>query len=95
MNAMREVLSFISYFLNKNHFLCGLYDLPSLLELMCAHTLTLLQGRWNLTTGECEDFKGKGHSNQIMDIAVIDNTIISIGMDDMAMFTPEQSDTMG
>lgn len=30
---------------------------------------------------------GKGHSNQVQDIAATDDTLVSCGMDDMVMFT--------
>ncbi|KAK2154102.1 hypothetical protein LSH36_276g00012 [Paralvinella palmiformis] len=37
---------------------------------------------WDIQTGNNNIFQGKGHSNQIQDIAVVDDLVVTIGIDD-------------
>ncbi|XP_045189751.1 WD repeat-containing protein 1-like [Mercenaria mercenaria] len=42
---------------------------------------------WDLNTGICEIISGKGHSNQVTDMAVAGDWLISIGLDDVVRYT--------
>ena len=42
---------------------------------------------WDAQTGDCDEVQGTGHTNQVTDMAVCENTLVSVGVDDMARFT--------
>ncbi|XP_005098277.1 actin-interacting protein 1 [Aplysia californica] len=46
---------------------------------------------WNAATGESDDIKGKGHTNQVMDLALGGDVLVSVGIDDTVRFTPTGS----
>ncbi|CAG5120927.1 unnamed protein product [Candidula unifasciata] len=46
---------------------------------------------WDTATSESEDFKGKGHSNQVADLVLDKDYLISVAMDDTVRFTPTAS----
>jgi len=50
-------------------------------------TYLTLQGRWNVSSGDNIMVGGKGHSNQVQDMAITSDTLVSIGMDDMIMYS--------
>ena len=50
-------------------------------------SLTLNQGHWNADTGENDLVRGKGHSNQVQDMMVVDGVLITCGMDDSIVYT--------
>ncbi|ELT96640.1 hypothetical protein CAPTEDRAFT_149142 [Capitella teleta] len=41
--------------------------------------------RWNGTTGENDVIQGKGHSNQVQDMSISGDLVVTCGMDDMVM----------
>lgn len=43
---------------------------------------------WNATTGENDDIKGKGHTNQVTDMVLDGDYLVSVAMDDTIRFTP-------
>ncbi|CAL1530211.1 unnamed protein product, partial [Lymnaea stagnalis] len=43
---------------------------------------------WNPTTGENDDVKGKGHTNQVTDMVLDGDYLVSVAMDDTIRFTP-------
>lgn len=40
-----------------------------------------------MSSGESDIVPGKGHSNQVQDLAVTGDHLVSVGMDDMVMFS--------
>ena len=50
------------------------------------HTFTG-KGRWNVSSGDNEMVPGKGHSNQVQDMEATADTLVTVGMDDMIMFS--------
>jgi len=43
---------------------------------------------WDSNNGSCDTLAGKGHSNQVQELAVSDSALISVAMDDTIIFTP-------
>jgi len=50
------------------------------------YSLTMDQGHWNADTAENDFVGGKGHSNQVQDMVVVDDVVITCGMDDSVMY---------
>ncbi|BFY98615.1 hypothetical protein BsWGS_01655 [Bradybaena similaris] len=46
---------------------------------------------WDAANNESEDFKGKGHTNQVSDMVLDKGYLISVSMDDTIRFTPTSS----
>lgn len=42
---------------------------------------------WDSTNGSCDVFLGKGHTNQVQDLAVTDSAVVSCAMDDTLIYT--------
>lgn len=49
--------------------------------------------RWNASSGENDMVHGKGHSNQVQDMTTVHDQLITVGMDDMVMFSQLDSIT--
>ena len=49
--------------------------------------LTLSEGHWNTETAENDLAKGAGHSNQVQDMVVVGDVLITCGMDDSIIYT--------
>ena len=49
--------------------------------------LTLSEGHWNTETAENDLVKGAGHSNQVQDMVVVGDVLITCGMDDSIVYT--------
>lgn len=50
---------------------------------------------WDPVTGECDNIKGKGHSNQVQDMAISDGVLVSVSMDDTIRFTQVETKEYG
>jgi len=50
---------------------------------------------WNSATGENEEFKGKGHTNQVNDLALDGDYVVSVGIDDTVRFTDANTGEYG
>lgn len=51
--------------------------------------------RWDAATGANERVQGKGHSNQVQDITICEDTLVSVGIDDVIIFTSLASNEFG
>lgn len=50
-----------------------------------------LEGKWNGATGDNDVITGSGHVNQVQDLVICDDMLVSCGIDDMVIFTPLSS----
>lgn len=53
------------------------------------------QGRWEAATGASEIVQGKGHSNQVQDIAISGDTLYTVAFDDTIISTSLASNEYG
>ena len=61
----------------------------------CHIFLNGLPGYWNSDTGASEMMPGKGHSNQVQDMAVVDGKLVTVGMDDSLIVSDAESKEYG
>ncbi len=52
-------------------------------------------GHWDLSSGENDMMIGKGHSNQVMDMALCEDTLVTASMDDSLIFSSVSSKQYG
>lgn len=50
---------------------------------------------WDVNTGECEKVSGKGHGNQVSDMTIAGDWLISVSMDDTVRYTSITSNEYG
>lgn len=53
--------------------------------------LDISKGQWNVASGDAEIFKGKGHMNQVSDMVLCGDNLVTCSMDDTVRLTSVQA----